>query len=94
MLALAVMAMAGTVLTADAPEIRHDQRLERAAAGIVAARMGDLRGGLEIGFRAETRDHPQPVQRPRPAPAERRIGVWQDGLAIAIEKKTTVSPEL
>ncbi len=86
MLMLAV-AMAGSVMAAD---VRHDERLERAAADIVAERMGTLRGGLEFGFRAHSIDQPRAPRHP----TERRPGVWQDGLAIAIEKKSAASPEL
>ena len=94
MLVYAVVAMAGTAGAVNVPTVQYDQRIERAAAAIVARRMGELRGGLDIGFRVHPPQHSQPVNRSSPASRQPRAGVWQDGLAIAIEKKTTVSPDL
>ena len=72
---------------------RYDRTLAEAAAGIVAARMdGKLRGGFGqdaeplLQAPAET-SPPQPAKPPRP-------GIWRDGLAIAVERKSSVSPEL
>ena len=93
--ALAAVALAGGAPAADE---RYDRRLAQAAAEIVAARMGPLRGGfapgetpvllapagtVDTGARSEVRTPPR--QPP---------GAWQDGLAIAVERKPSGSPDL
>lgn len=94
-LALALIFLASKANAADAR--RYDRKLAEAAAEIVAARMGTLRGG----FSADE----QPVLLvPRPSEAARRPAVtglppprpgeWRGGLAIAVEKNSAVSPEL
>ena len=75
---------------------RYDRKLDEAAAGIAAAKMGSLRGGFAPGERPalfvaspeEWARHPVSVA-PALAPGE-----WRDGLAIAVERKTGASPEL
>lgn len=97
MRALVVAALA-VVVSADATRAldrSHDEKLEQAAAGIVAARIGPLRGGFdfgdEIGIVAGEPEYPRPAEmrKPRAEP-----GVWQDGLAIAVERRTGASPDL
>ena len=93
---LAIAILAGGNAVADE---RYDRKLDEAAAQIAAAKMGALRGGFAPDERpllldpapAPRRDRPAkaPVARPDPAPGE-----WRDGLAIAIERKSSVSPEL
>lgn len=82
---------------------RYDRKLDEAAAGIVAARMGALRTGFAADERpALVNPTPQPARvshrasgskapsvRPAPAPGE-----WRDGLAIAVERRSKASPEL
>lgn len=94
MLVLAVIVMAGTAGAVDLPAVQHDQRVEQAAAAIVARRMGDLRGGLDLGFRAEASQPARAARHSQRIKRQPRAGVWRDGLAVAIEKKTTVSPNL
>ena len=95
---LPVLAFLYLVGGAHAADQRHDTRIDEAAAEIVAARMGPLRGGFgtneqpmlnivqpgEISGRQSAQVPPT-----RPAPGE-----WRNGLAIAVEKKSGVSTEL
>ena len=96
MLACVVVAAAATAQVAEAAEERYDRRLDEAAAGIAASRMGSLRGSFDPGVvpllvEPMLREPPARLRRPRP-PAKPPI--WVDGLAVAIEKKQAASPEL
>jgi hypothetical protein len=84
-----------SVAIASADE-RHDRTLALSAARIVVERVGELRGGFAAGgdivlvapvARAEPSAPRTPAVGPRP-------GEWVDGLAIAVERPSTVSPEL
>lgn len=93
MLALAMLVAAVFGHEAKAADQRYDRRLAAAAAGIVAARMdAPLRGGFGVSEKPVLF---VPADRPR-AERERirRPGVWENGLAIAVERKSQVSPEL
>lgn len=83
---LALAITAGVAWAADeAPA--YDRRIDEAAAAIVAARMGELRGGLGLAERpvfVEPRRvaAPTPIEAvPPPEPAD----PWNDGLAIAVD---------
>lgn len=92
-LACIVVMMSGALhvpALAETPD--HDRRLAQAAAEILAARMGELRGGLGL------REEPVIVAPPPPraggrAPAP-RPGEWRDGLAIAVEGARAGLPEI
>lgn len=88
MLAAFAMAMSGAA--ANASDAVFDARLARAAGEIVAAKMGPLRGGLQPGELVLVR----PRETTRPRPQGRQPGVWENGLAIAVERKPRASPEL
>ena len=94
--ALAMLAaglLAGGEAMADG---RYDRKLDQAAAEIAAARMGPLRGGFAPGDEPALLT-PQPAAKPERVPAAPpvlRPGVWHDGLAIAVERRSGVSPEL
>lgn len=95
--AMVALAVAPFVAGASAADDRqYDRKLAEAAAEIVAARMGPLRGGFSIDERPVLYvPQPQdvrPVQEPAPKPPV--PGEWRDGLAIAVEKKSRVSPDL
>jgi hypothetical protein len=47
---LAGAALIAVATTAPAAEFRHDVKLERAVMEIVAARIGDIRGGFSYGM--------------------------------------------
>lgn len=90
--ALAAAVMAGS---AGAAEDRYDRKLDRAAAEIAAARMGPLRGGFAPGERpALLMPQETPALERQETAPDRRPGVWHDGLAIAVERKSAASPEL
>lgn len=86
-------ALAAAVLTAGAAvaDERYDRKLDEAAAGIAAAKMGSLRGGFAPDERPVLVDAAPEPPRALPAPAP---GEWRDGLAIAVERPSNVSPEL
>lgn len=94
-LAFAVLAAGLSICEATALEDRHDEKLERAAASIVAARMGELRGSLDIAHRLTAAEEAAAVRRPAAHPASPPAGIWQpDGLAVAVERKPLASPDL
>lgn len=93
-LALPMPMLTATLNAADAG---YDRRLAQAAAEIVAARMGPLRGSFSVDEKpilfvpppSEAIRPPVRAELDPPAPGE-----WRNGLAIAVEKKSVVSPEL
>ncbi|MEO3386119.1 hypothetical protein [Mesorhizobium sp. CAU 1741] len=85
-----VVAVAG-VGAAQPNDAGYDEKLAHAAARIVASRMGDLRGGLDFRSRIEL---VETISSRADGGNRMRPGVWRDGLAIAVERKSTVSPEL
>jgi hypothetical protein len=87
---LAALAMAMNGAAANASDAVFDTRLARAASEIVAAKMGPLRGGLQPGELVLV----QPSETARARPKRRPHGVWENGLAIAVERKPRASPEL
>lgn len=94
--AMVALAVVSLVAGAGAADERYDRKLDEAAAEIVAARMGPLRGGFSAGEQPALYV-PQPQEvRPvkQPAPKPPAPGEWRDGLAIAVEKKSRVSPDL
>ncbi|OBQ69555.1 hypothetical protein [Mesorhizobium erdmanii] len=73
-----------------AAETRYDRNLEKAALGIVASKMGDIRGGFSY------KQVPQLVVLPDPAPAlaaepprEQASGDGHDGLSPAVERQAS-----
>lgn len=81
----------------NAADARYDRKLAQAAAEIVAGRMGPLRGGFAVDEEPVLFAPPPPQTMRRPARTELSApvpGEWRDGLAIAVEKKSGVSPEL
>ena len=88
MLAIAVSSdMAGAL------DGRYDEKLAQAAADIVASRMGSLRGGFDVNDRVDLAIPTSQQEAPRGA-SQPAAGVWRDGLAIAVERDSTVSPDL
>lgn len=94
--ATAAAALVGAALAAEEPR-SYDRRLAQAAAEIVASRMGGLRGGFGMQDAPDLTMRPQEPAAAAPsarAPALPPPGVWRNGLAIAVERKSTASPEL
>ncbi|TPM35066.1 hypothetical protein [Mesorhizobium sp. B2-3-4] len=84
---VAVLAVTAASASAETP---YDRNLEKAAVGIVAGKMGDIRGGFSY------RQVPQlvvvPDAAPRPAvtaerPREQASGNTDDGLSPAVERQ-------
>jgi hypothetical protein len=76
-----------------AADERYDRRLDEAAASIVASRMDHpLRGAFGLGEEPHLERRAEEAMSSRPQ--GRRPGVWQGGLAIAVEKRPRASPEL
>ncbi|MGE0501576.1 MAG: hypothetical protein AB7I79_07890 [Rhizobiaceae bacterium] len=72
-----------------AAEQRYDRTLERAVANIVAAKLGDLRGGL-IGSKASLASGSRDGLKPATAglgfkPLD--VGGWKNGIAPAMERR-------
>lgn len=93
--ATAAAALVGGALAAEEPR-PYDRRLAQAAAEIVASRIGGLRGGFDMqdtpdlsAWRAALPKSSSAHRSALPPP-----GVWRNGLAIAVERKSPVSPEL
>ncbi len=92
--ALAVLAAAIVAAGGAVADERYDRKLDEAAAGIVAARMGALRTGFAPDERpvlVDVAPEVAPASKALPAP---QPGEWRDGLAIAVERRSDVSPEL
>lgn len=74
---LPISAFAGT---------EYDDSIDKAAAGIVAARIGEIRGGFSFNAKLASVVAPE-----TPAAAPNTTfdaGHWQDGLAPAVERRT------
>lgn len=89
---LAAALLAGGAAMADG---RYDRKLDEAAAQIAAAKMGSLRGGFAPDERPLLlKPAPRPRRETAVRPAAPAPGEWRDGLAIAVERRSAVSPEL
>ena len=84
------VALSAAIVAPAATETRYDRSLEKAAMGIIAGKMGDIRGGFSY------KQVPQlvvvPVVAPAPAagterPREEAKGKPDDGLAPAVERQ-------
>jgi hypothetical protein len=89
---LAGAALMGFLATAAAAENRHDENIDRAAANIVAGKMGDIRGGFSYDSRLVLVVPPDEASTASaPAPSVTTAGdPWKDGLAPAVERKLSV----
>ncbi|QKC97842.1 hypothetical protein [Mesorhizobium sp. NZP2298] len=86
------VALLAIIATPAASETRYDRNLEKAAMGIVASKMGDIRGGFSY------KQVPQLVVVSEPAPAsavaaepprEQASGDRHDGLSPAVERQVS-----
>jgi len=86
------VALLAIIATPAAAETRYDRNLEKAAVGIVAGKMGDIRGGFSY------KQVPQLVVVSEPAPAsmiaaepprEQASGDRHDGLSPAVERQVS-----
>ncbi|GLQ77962.1 hypothetical protein GCM10007881_14780 [Mesorhizobium huakuii] len=75
-----------------AAETRYDRNLEKAALGIVASKMGDIRGGFSYKQVPQLVILPDTVPPPATAtehPAVQASGDRDDGLSPAIERQVS-----
>jgi len=73
-------------------ETRYDRNLEKAALGIVASKMGDIRGGFSYKQVPQLVVLPDPVTPPAIAtehPAVQASGDRDDGLSPAVERQVS-----
>ena len=79
----------GLLPTSAFAESEYDHSIDRAAAGIVAARIGEIRGGFSFNARLASVLAPEtPAADPNATRnATVDAGPWQDGLAPAAERK-------
>ncbi|UVK44325.1 hypothetical protein BPNPMPFG_006237 [Mesorhizobium sp. AR07] len=86
------VALSAVIVAAAAAETRYDRSLEKAAMGIIAGKMGDLRGAFSY------KQVPQLVVVPDPGaapavppehPREQASGDRDDGLSPAIERQVS-----
>ena len=81
------VALLAVMVVPAAAETPYDRNLEKAAIGIVAGKMGDIRGGFSY------KQIPQLVVSPDPSPVateharEQASGGRDDGLSPAIERQ-------
>ncbi|TIX24179.1 hypothetical protein [Mesorhizobium sp.] len=81
-------ALCAAIVAPAAAETRYDRSLEKAAMGIIAGKMGDIRGGFSY------KQVPQLVVVPAPAaviehPREEATGKPDDGLSPAVERQVS-----
>ncbi|MDP3896430.1 MAG: hypothetical protein Q8Q62_07115 [Mesorhizobium sp.] len=65
-------------------EGQYDRSIEEAAIRIVAAKMGDIRGGFSVDQRPV---FVSAIDRSAPTRLSARRGEWQDGLALASDRR-------
>lgn len=63
----------------------YDRSIEAAAIRIVAAKMGDLRGGFAHGQKPA---FVEPIDRNQPTHLSAPHGEWRDGMALAVKERT------
>jgi hypothetical protein len=85
------VALSGLLATSAIAETRYDRRIEQAAMDIVAAKIGDIRGGFSFDAKpafvtAKAAVKIDPIStRSISASAD----PWKDGLAPAVERKVS-----
>lgn len=84
------VALSAVMVAPVAAETRYDRNLEKAAMGIIANRMGDIRGGFSYRQVPQLVVLPDPM--PPPAakhPREQASGDRNDGLSPAVERQVS-----
>jgi len=86
------VALSAAIAAPAVAETRYDRNLEKAALGIVAGKMGDIRGGFSYKQVPQLVVLPDPVPPPAIAtehPAVQASGDRDDGLSPAIERQVS-----
>jgi hypothetical protein len=88
------MAVIGLLAATASAETRYDRNIEQAATEIVAAKIGDIRGGFSFDARPAFVSGKDAIRTGSiPTPGVTVVAdPWQDGLAPAVDRK--VSPTL
>lgn len=93
MICIAMLAAFGMPATADT---QYDRKLEKAVMGIVAGKMGALRGSFAYDVKPAFVVFPDPVAPDPVVTGSIAMGIptavtgaWQDGLALAIDRKVS-----
>jgi hypothetical protein len=82
-------ALCAVIVAPATSETRYDRSLEKAVMGIVAGKMGDIRGGFSFKQVPQLVVLPDPVPAPAVAtehPREQASGDRDEGLSPAIER--------
>ena len=85
-------ALSATIAASAAAETRYDRNLEKAAVGIVASKMGDIRGGFSYKQVPQLVVLPDPVSVSAVAAEpsrEQASGDRHDGLSPAVERQVS-----
>lgn len=86
------MALWGIIVAPAAAETRYDRNLEKAAVGIVASKMGNIRGGFsykQVPQLVVLPDAVSPAAVPAEHPSKEASGDRDDGLSPAIERQVS-----
>ena len=86
------VALSAAIAAPAGAETRYDRNLEKAALGIVASKMGDIRGGFSYKQVPQLVVLPDPVPAPAVAaepPREQASGDGHDGLSPAVERQVS-----
>ena len=86
------VALSAVIVAPAATETRYDRSLEKAAMGIIAGKMGDIRGGFSYKQVPQLVVVPDPVPAPSVAPEpsrEQASGDRDDGLSPAVDRQVS-----
>jgi hypothetical protein len=86
------VALSATIAAPAMAETRYDRNLEKAVMGIVASKIGDIRGGFSYKQRPQFVVVPDAVSAasvPAERPAKQASGDSNDGLAPAVERQVS-----
>ncbi|RUX97410.1 hypothetical protein [Mesorhizobium sp. M7D.F.Ca.US.004.01.2.1] len=86
------VALCAVLVAPAVAETRYDRSLEKAAVGIVAGKMGDIRGGFSYKQVPQLVVLPDPVSAPAVATEpsrEQASGDRDDGLSPAVERQVS-----
>ncbi|MFD1987595.1 hypothetical protein ACFSOZ_34820 [Mesorhizobium newzealandense] len=85
------VALSAAIVAPATAETRYDRSLEKAAMGIIAGKMGDIRGGFsykQVPQLVVPDPGPAPAVAPEP-PREQASGDRDDGLSPAVDRQVS-----
>jgi len=89
---LCAVAVSAAIVAPAGAETRYDRNLEKAVLGIVAGKMGDIRGGFsykQVPQFVVVPDAASTVSAPVERPRREASGDSNDGLAPAVERQVS-----